>query len=116
MGPFRVIQVISPTAYKLELPENMKMHPVFHISLLKEYKTSEEFARRIPPPPIISDAKEEEYEVEDILDKKMVKQRPHYLIKWLGYPLHEATWKPLKSLKNAQETLRKFESMRTFDF
>ena len=68
-------------AYKLELPKNMKMHPVFHISLLKEYKTSEEFAWHILLLLIITDAKEEEYEVEDILDKKIVKWRPHYLIK-----------------------------------
>ena len=103
-------------AYKLELPENMKMHSVFHILLLKEYKTSEEFAWHILLPPIISDTKEEEYEVEDILDKKMVKWCPHYLIKWLGYPLYEAIWEPLESLKNAQETLRKFELTRIFDF
>ena len=81
IGLFKIIQVISSIAYKLELPENIKMYLVFYILLLKKYKTSEEFAWCILLPPIISDAKEEEYKVEDILDKKIIKQCSHYLIK-----------------------------------
>ncbi len=43
IGPFKVIQVVSTMSYKLELPETMKIHPVFHVSLLKPYKTSDDF-------------------------------------------------------------------------
>ena len=45
------------------------MHPVFHISLLKLYKEDDEFNRPTPPPAIITSDNEEEYEVENILDK-----------------------------------------------
>ena len=58
---------------------------------------------------------EEEYEVEAILDKKLVQHRLQYLVKWLGYPLHDATWKPLENLTNAQQILKDFESTRTSD-
>ena len=115
-GPFPIISIISSTAYKLELPATMKIHPVFHISLLKRYNTSDEFSRTTPPPPvIIPTTHEEEYEVEAILDKKIVRRRPQYLIKWLGYSLYDATWEPLENLSNAQEKLKDFESTRTSD-
>ena len=35
VGPFKIIEKISETAYKVELPHNMKMHPVFHVLLLR---------------------------------------------------------------------------------
>ena len=35
-GPFKVLWA-SPTNCKLELPPQMKIHPVFHNSLLKPY-------------------------------------------------------------------------------
>jgi hypothetical protein len=34
-GPFKVLEKKFPDTYKLELSKNLKVHPVFHVSLLK---------------------------------------------------------------------------------
>lgn len=39
------------------------------------------------------------YEVEKILDHRIHRSRKEYLIKWLGYPLHDATWEPARIIK-----------------
>ena len=95
MGPFKVVETIGQQAYKLSLPEDWKIHPVFHVSLLKDWRT----ASLQEDQPIPSDAPEVEepfYEVEKILrwrkikrNKKIVKE---YLILWKGYPVKEASW------------------------
>jgi|ERR1700693_343751 hypothetical protein len=38
-GPFKIVDVVSPTAYELQLPNTWKIHPVFHVSLLKAYNS-----------------------------------------------------------------------------
>ena len=108
IGPYTIEEVISPTAYKLQLPDNLKIHPVFHISLLKLYHTDDEFEREQQPPPAITIDKHEEYEVEEILDTKTIRGKRYFLIKWKGYPLHEATWEPISNLTHCREMLKEF--------
>jgi hypothetical protein len=108
--PYIIIGKISSVAYKLELPSNMKIHPVFHISLLKKYNADEEFNRPTPPPAIITSDNEEEFEVDIILDKRIHYRKPQYLVKWTGYPIYDTTWEPLDNLNNALKKVYSFEN------
>ena len=66
-GPFKVIWA-SPTNCKLKLPPSMKIHPVFHNSLLKPYiETTQHRPNFACPPPDIVEGEEGHYKIEKIL-------------------------------------------------
>jgi hypothetical protein len=93
-GPFKIVQVMSAVNYRLELPTQWSIHPVFHIDLLTPYKETimhgPNFTR--PTPELIDG--EEEYSVEKILDSRHFgrRRRLQYLVKWEGYPDAENMW------------------------
>ena len=67
MGPFTIVKIISPVAFRLDLPPWWQMHPTFHASNLKAYIGYPEFKHEVdPPPPELVDGNLE-YEVEAIL-------------------------------------------------
>ena len=71
-GPFKVIQVMSPDNYCLELPTQWSIHSVFHIDLLTPYcETPIHGANYLRPPPDLIDG-EEEYKVEHVLAKRRI--------------------------------------------
>ena len=115
IGPYRVSQIISTVAYRLELPPDLRIHPVFHISCLKKYTDPTSIPHRptppTPPPAIVVDGKEE-FEVEKILDKRKRWRRDEYLVKWKGYPEYEATWEPRTNLTNVAEAMEEFGERR----
>ena len=84
--------------------------------MLKLYKESDEFDREIPPLPVITTDDYDEYEVETILDKRTLKNKVQYLVKWVRYPLHDATWEPVKNCGNAIDKINEFELTRTSNF
>lgn len=116
VGPFKVTEKINPVAYKLELPPNLKIHPVFHASLLKAYVPG-----RVdpPPPPEIVD-EEFEWEVESVLahrdvqvSRKKNRQRTpilkrQYLVKWKGYDASNNTWEPEQHCANCPEKIAEY--------
>jgi len=66
-GPFKVLWA-SPTNCKLKLPPHMKIHPVFHNSLLKPYcETKEHSPNYEKPTPEIVNNEEGHYKIEAIL-------------------------------------------------
>jgi hypothetical protein len=69
-GPFRVTEVIGKTTYRLDLPSQWKIHNAFHANLLHPYQETQEHGRNFaePPPELIEG--QEEWEVEQILDKR----------------------------------------------
>ncbi|ESK81235.1 hypothetical protein Moror_14425, partial [Moniliophthora roreri MCA 2997] len=65
-GPFEIEEVMGPVTYRLKLPRQWKIHPVFHVGLLSPYKeTDEHGANYLEPPPDIVDGYEE-FEIEAI--------------------------------------------------
>lgn len=109
IGPFKVVKVVNPVAYKLELPPSLRIHPVFHVSLLKVYH---EGGRVQPPPPPEADEEGEIYEVEAILAHREVgprkRKKTQYLIKWLGYGPEHNTWEPEENVQGSPRLLREY--------
>ena len=64
IGHFKVLKMVGKVAYILELPTTSKIHNVFHVSLLKSYRTSGKV--QPPPPPILEDD-ELSFDVERVL-------------------------------------------------
>ena len=110
-GPFPIIHKFSDLVYKLKLPAQWRLHPVFHASLLTPFISTPEHGPSFPePPPDIVEG-EEEYEIEAILAHRGKGQRRQYLVKWLGYPSSENQWLPDKELqRNATNILNEYKS------
>ncbi len=56
-GPFRIEEAVSPVAYRLRLPPQWTIHPVFHASLLTLFVQTKEHGENYsrPPPDLIDD-------------------------------------------------------------
>ena len=112
LGPFEVIEEISPVVFKLKLPEAWHVHNVFHASLLTPQVTMPEYGiPDVPPLPELVDG-ESEYEVENILQHKFIgrKKEIRYLVQWRGYSRVESTWELEEHLRNASEVLEAYKS------
>lgn len=49
-GPLRVLQCIGSMAYRLELLEDLCIHPIFHVSILKKFVSSSTIDEILPLP------------------------------------------------------------------
>ncbi|MBW0549531.1 hypothetical protein O181_089246 [Austropuccinia psidii MF-1] len=112
--PFPILRKVRTHAYHLKLPSQWKsIHPVFHISLLKPFKTSIIPNRHEEPLPPIIIEEEEEWEVSQILDSKIKREKLWYLVEWKGFNQDSgrSTWEPTENLKNCPELVKNSHSL-----
>ncbi|KAK2971376.1 hypothetical protein RJ640_030342 [Escallonia rubra] len=77
-GPFPIVAKVGKVSYRLELPPKLKIHPVFHVSLLKpHYDDKEDPSRgeshRAPTAVVRSYDKEAEYVLSDKIERRRVR-------------------------------------------
>ena len=93
-GPSKIITQVGEVAYKLQLPKRSKIHPVFHVSLLKKaignYSVLGELPKELEVGP-----------VDDIYPEKVIGSRlitqggvsiPRSLIQWKNKSSEDVTW------------------------
>jgi len=83
LGPFEIEHQVGLLAYRLKLPHRMRqLYPVFNVVKLSAAPEDPILGRKLqaPLPPIIVD-REEEWEVEEILDSHWHQRRFQFLVK-----------------------------------
>jgi len=105
-GPFEVIKVISPTAFRLRLPDSYRGHNVFNLQHLSKYHRGTDKER-----PILANLRDvlpssEEYEVDKIVGERQRNGKLLYRVRWKGYDAESDTWQMARDIQNAPEILK----------
>ena len=114
--PFKIVRKVEETAYELELAAHMKMHDVFHVSLLKPYNAAKHGV--VPGPPTLMLGEQQEFEVQSVLGERTRKiKHPRkgkptlYRDSSHGEDM-TTRWEPEKNLKNARAKVEEFHRNR----
>ncbi len=112
LGPFKITKTIGNNAFQLALPATWNIHNVFHASLLSKAPESSRRPIQPPPPPVLV-LDQPEYEVESILDRKILRGQEYFFVKWKGYSDNENTWEPKRNLQHSAQLLKDFTIKHT---
>src|SRR3954449_7901199 len=96
LGPFKITKRINDVTYKLKLPETMKIHDTFHISLLEPKPKNIRKNTNTHPPEVDDEDDDRDnthYEVKRILGSEYRDGGLFYLLEWDQHP-GEDSWEP----------------------
>ena len=112
-GPFRIEDKVGAQAYRLTLPNTYRIHNTFHVSLLEKYhhRAGDVAAESmLQAPELIDD--DEQWEIEEILDRVGGRKGVRYKVKWSGWGPEYNQWLPTEEFGRASSLVREFEKER----
>ncbi|XP_042972694.1 uncharacterized protein LOC122304486 [Carya illinoinensis] len=96
-----IVQKLGTVAYKLNLPESSKIHPVFHVSCLK--KKLGQHIVPLPTLPPTDFSSHVQPEPQHILERRLQRKGNHaiieVLVSWVGATAEDASWESLYKLR-----------------
>ena len=101
-GPYQILERIGKVAYRLKLPTSSKIHPVFHVSILKARIGQE--CEVLEDLPVLNQEEELVPLPQALLDQRSRKGKKEVLVNWKGLSPAKATWEVQDLI---QETLSK---------
>ncbi|KAL0556622.1 hypothetical protein IC582_005136 [Cucumis melo] len=90
-GPYKILEKVGSVAYRLELPANTTIHPVFHVSQLRKLVGQHENLQ--PTIQFVNENYERKSVPEEAID-----YRKTVAGQWEGLPKHEATWESYEEM------------------
>jgi len=93
IGLFRILKKVSNLAYELDLPKEMRCHPVFHVSLLEPFYENEfpdRTKRKRRNISLTTDYIEKT--LERISDVKVVNGKNFYFVSWKDCDIENNSW------------------------
>ena len=79
VGLYKIKGIISSNAIELDLPKSIKIHPIVNVSRVRLYMSQVKGQKKVPPKPVIIEG-EEEFEVEKIINKRIVRGKEKFLV------------------------------------
>lgn len=97
-GPFAVLERIGEVAYKLNLPSSSRVHPVFHVSQLKQcLGPGQQVVSQLPPADTLLQVPVR------VLQRRVrqvgLRTVVQVLVQWSGCTEEMSTWEDLESLR-----------------
>jgi len=108
VGPYKIKAIISSNVVELELPATIRIHLVVNVSQIKRYIDQVDDQRKETPQPVLIEG-EEEWEVEKILNKRRIRGKDKFLVRWKGFMAEGDTWESRENLKNAGDLLKELK-------
>ena len=106
IGPFKVFEKFSKLAYKIDLPKKLKIHPVFHVSILKKYLGNSKNKDDVQD--IIEESNE--YKVGKIIGKRAKNGQFYYLVSYDNTHTRKDEWVNIHELVNYKKLIDAFEN------
>ena len=107
IDPYKVKKITLANIVELELPSIIKIHPVVNISRIYRYIGQVEKQKKKQLVLVI--IKEEEQEIEKILNKQQIKRKDKYLVWQKGFTAELNTWEGIENMRNTKEVVEEFE-------
>ncbi len=121
VDPFRIMEKVGRLAYRLDVPPDWRIHPVFSVAQLEPAPppTEDPFGRPFlsNPPPVFVEGDTDNmksFEIERLLNKRQIKKGKgraiEYLVCWKGYGPEWDRWYNVKELDNVAALVNEYEA------